>query len=375
MNYYNIDNMSDEQIRLREAQIRGDVTQSVGREETVEEKHNREMQQTAEAHRQLDREQQARYGIPRDIPTPKYQTIDNMSDEQIRLREAQIRGSVTQSVGRELTPEERREKEFQETLNAHRQLDAEQQARYGIPRDIPMPKYQTIDNMSDDSLRIIQAMVQEKKENDKPMNETIDNIIQNGLPKNEEDLKALIGKYSERRDFVKTLLEKSKMKLETSIKDWQNFESKEVNDQINKAVYEYLAIISTLNDLKCNLQSPKFAQYDPYYVDLKLSKLSDIMHKRRVSGCNIDIPIPSQYDITNNNSKLDAVRSIYFVEKEIEGQIIDWGRYATPVENKEAVSNFESARQEQMQEDEKMRIAQIQAAQNISNTQNKGFSK
>ena len=375
MNYYNIDNMSDEQIKLKEAQIRGNVTQSVGRELTPEEKHNRELQQAAEAHKQLDIEQQERYGIPRDVPTPKYQTIDNMSDEQIRLREAQIRGNVTQSVGRELTPEEKRENEFQETLNTHRQLDAEQQARYSIPRDIPMPKYQTIDNMSDDSLRIMEAMVQEKKENDKPMNETIDDIIQNGLPKNEEDLKSLIGKYSERKDFVKTLLEKSRMKLEFSIKDWQNFESKEVNDQINKAVYEYLAIISTLNDLKCNLQSPKFAQYDPYYVDLKLPNLSDIMHKRRVSGCNIDISIPNQYDITNNNAKLDAVRSIYFVEKEIEGQIIDWGRYATSVENKEAVSNFESARQEQMQEDEKMRIAQIQAAQNISNTQNKGFSK
>ena len=37
MDYQNIDNMSEEQIKLREAQIRSNITQSVGREESVEE--------------------------------------------------------------------------------------------------------------------------------------------------------------------------------------------------------------------------------------------------------------------------------------------------------------------------------------------------
>lgn len=203
--------------------------------------------------------------------------------------------------------------------------------------------YQNIDDMSDEQLRVLQSMVSEDREKDKLMYETIDNIVKNGIPKNETEFKILIKNFVERKDFVKTLLEKLKIKLGNSIKNWQDYENEELNYQINNAVYEYLAVISTLNDLKCDLKSPKISQYNPYYVDLYLPYLSDIMYKRKINGCNIDIFVPNKYG-TNNKFKLDAVRSIYFIELEIDGQVIDWKKYASSIDNHDIADNFENVR-------------------------------
>ena len=340
-----------------------------------EERREREMQQSLQMHKEVDQIIGSHYMPSHVDQAPKFENIENMDAETIRILEANNREKSNISIGRKETEEERREREMQQSLQMHREVDQIMGSHYMPSHVDQAPRFKNIENMDTETLRILRANADEKRESEKPMYDVIDNIINNGIPKNYDQLKEMIGEYAQRKDFRKNLLEKSLSKLELSIKDWSNFEDRNLDKQINNAVFEYLSIVSTLVDLKSDLKSPKFGQYDPYYVDLKLGYLSDVMQKRRKGNCNIDIDIPKKYNIEKNTSQLDSVRCIYFIEREIDGQIINWDKYVNPVEKKDAVDNFISARKQQMEEDELQRLAKLQNAENIDVSQKRGFSK
>lgn len=112
-----------------------------------------------------------------------------------------------------------------------------------------------------------------------------------------------------REDYVKYLLDNEKRKLENVCYSVGNKYDLESSALFNKAIFEYLAVINALVDMNAQHLSNK-GTYDPYYVNLNLSELIQIVHIRRKNGADINVQIPKDYDFSNPQKIADLINII-----------------------------------------------------------------
>ncbi|MDO4962559.1 MAG: hypothetical protein Q4E75_00430 [bacterium] len=155
----------------------------------------------------------------------------------------------------------------------------------------------------------LEADVRAKRKEEASSYQKLNDVLTNGVPQNCEQLKEILTSINCREDYVKYLLDNEKQKLVNICYNVGNKYDLESSTLFNKAIFEYLAVINALIDMNVPHLSNKGA-YDPYYVNLNLSELIQVVHIRRKNGADINIQIPKDYDFSNPQEIADLVNII-----------------------------------------------------------------
>ena len=157
-----------------------------------------------------------------------------------------------------------------------------------------------------------------RKEKEAPVYEQLNEIIEKGLPNNSDELKNFLISIGCREDFICYLLKGEKQKfinvMNETIGKYDSFNS----GKFNEAAFEYFALINVLEELGVSHLAKSYSDtYNPYYVELDLLQIAQVVWKRAKNGADISVPIPKGYDFSNPQPTCDLLKIIDCTEKTI----------------------------------------------------------
>ena len=324
----NIDNLTDEQIRILEAQNKmlGKFKPMAGHPDRVNYDNMTDDQiRTLEA--QAKRYEPGPSGIH-----PDRVNIDSMTDDQIRTLEAQAKMYNPGPSG--IHPD-----------------------RIGI------------ENMDSDSLRVLEAQVRERKEADIPFNQYLDGLISNPVVEDEQQFEDAVFRSMQSNSVMEKFINNLINKISQKVFDFKSIDSND-KDSVEKAKAEIEQLVALYEKFLMSLKTNGWS-FNEYSLSVESMMLPEqvqmnLWRLQKNYGIEFRMPIPVKLDDDYGNAferDCKMVPGFTHLYDELKGRKPNWIQVMYYREGELTPrQKFEQRRAEKLKKFEEARQAEVKAS-------------